>query len=626
MLVVPSNISDQTLALAAKHRSKGRIPVLTYYHRANAATITRSSQPMVGIAQNRSFQDERLVEAIFSSHMSPDAVTTSTERVYGSTLTNLIIDARPTTNAMANYAKGAGSENMEYYKNSKKVYLGIDNIHVMRDSLAKVQAAFRTIDEQLLLDSQQEQSQIADISLALQRSHWLKHLEAILQGTLLIVRNVNVHSSHVLVHCSDGWDRTAQLTSLAQICLDPYYRTFEGFAVLIEKDWLSFGHQFQERHGLVHGGPSKFDMTPPVHESTHDLDASDHDQQLADNPRGVPSFWDFTKTITAHFQANGASQCAPIFFQFLDCVWQLQYQNPDRFEFDGGYLAELVLQIFSGTTGTFLFNSERERQSPLLPNKERSPSQSTPSVWDELLPRRGMWRNSMYNSCLDSTLGHGDQGVLFPRPKDVRFSADLFRHSDTCLNALVDAKRLEYQRFHERLAEAGQLVPAKSPATSDTHAEQRSPEEAFQMAARSVRSLFSDGWNRMQEALRKSTENAGTPEPAPKDSESDMAIRGGYAPALHEPHHNPWVSKRPDDWQSFDALSMDDVNCNVRASTKPISLAQPSTSWPCMMSSSPPTSREISASTSAQHLHHELPSTAASAPTASTDPLGVTNL
>ena len=158
MLVVPSNISDQTLALAAKHRSKGRIPVLTYYHRANAATITRSSQPMVGIAQNRSFQDERLVEAIFSSHMSPDAVTTSTERVYGSTLTNLIIDARPTTNAMANYAKGAGSENMEYYRNSKKVYLGIDNIHVMRDSLAKVQAAFRTIDEQLLLDSQQEQS------------------------------------------------------------------------------------------------------------------------------------------------------------------------------------------------------------------------------------------------------------------------------------------------------------------------------------------------------------------------------------------------------------------------------------------------------------------------------------
>lgn len=39
----------------------------------------------------------------------------------------------------------------------------------------------------------------------------------------------------LLVHCSDGWDRTPQLTSLAQICLDPYYRTRKGFAVVVEK-------------------------------------------------------------------------------------------------------------------------------------------------------------------------------------------------------------------------------------------------------------------------------------------------------------------------------------------------------------------------------------------------------
>jgi len=35
----------------------------------------------------------------------------------------------------------------------------------------------------------------------------------------------------VLVHCSDGWDRTAQTCSLAGIMLDPYYRTIEGFQV-----------------------------------------------------------------------------------------------------------------------------------------------------------------------------------------------------------------------------------------------------------------------------------------------------------------------------------------------------------------------------------------------------------
>lgn len=37
----------------------------------------------------------------------------------------------------------------------------------------------------------------------------------------------------VLVHCSDGWDRTAQVCSAAAVLLDPYYRTLRGFMVQI---------------------------------------------------------------------------------------------------------------------------------------------------------------------------------------------------------------------------------------------------------------------------------------------------------------------------------------------------------------------------------------------------------
>ena len=31
-------------------------------------------------------------------------------------------------------------------------------------------------------------------------------------SALEIIDNVHVKASHVLIHCSDGWDRTAQLT------------------------------------------------------------------------------------------------------------------------------------------------------------------------------------------------------------------------------------------------------------------------------------------------------------------------------------------------------------------------------------------------------------------------------
>ncbi len=53
----------------------------------------------------------------------------------------------------------------------------------------------------------------------------------VLGGAVRVAEVVEKHKSSVLVHCSDGWDRTAQLTALAMLMLDPYYRTIKGFEV-----------------------------------------------------------------------------------------------------------------------------------------------------------------------------------------------------------------------------------------------------------------------------------------------------------------------------------------------------------------------------------------------------------
>ncbi|TEB26595.1 phosphatases II [Coprinellus micaceus] len=410
-LVVPTRISDTTLQYASKYRSKCRIPTLTYLHWANYGTLTRSSQPMVGITQNRSVQDEKLIEAVFQSHWNPDTRAVNRE-VYGATTTNLIIDARPTVNAVANSAKGAGTENMDHYKDSKKVYLGIDHIHTMRESLKQVVEALR--ESETLSDSGADPT--AQISLldrpALRRSGWLRHISAILEGTVIIVKNVHINSSHVLIHCSDGWDRTAQLSAMSQICLDPYYRTIKGLEILIEKDWLSYGHKFLDRCG--HLSSEKFFLSPTT---------------TAEPGSGAEAAQAFFTSVSNRFQSQShVKETSPIFHQFLEAIRQLQRQFPERFEYNERFLRQLYYHLYACQYGTFLFNCERERR---VGDGGPPPSEQTISVWDlfNTPQETALNTNPAYDPSLDDPKGR-DMGVLIPNSKNVRFWNELYGRTD----------------------------------------------------------------------------------------------------------------------------------------------------------------------------------------------------
>ncbi|EST06858.2 Myotubularin-like phosphatase domain protein [Kalmanozyma brasiliensis GHG001] len=541
LMAVPSRISDTTLSYAAKYRSKARIPALTYLHWANHASITRSSQPMVGLKNARSIQDEKLIEAIFTSHnfADPESITAkavadasngaasaasgaaAVATVYGATTTNLIVDARPTTNAMANVAKGAGTENMEYYKGCKKSYLGIDNIHVMRDSLSKLTDALRESEPIATFGMRVEalgDTAATDVvtdgsgsvlrlhptpvdSNALRKSMWLKHIQSLMEGSMSIVRNVHINSSHVLIHCSDGWDRTSQLAAIAQICLDPYFRTFDGLAVLIEKDWLSFGHKFTDRGGLK-GSDRYFTVASKqaygnLNEDEDDGYGTDPElDKASSNPAGggfdgqaaANAFWGFTKQLTANFSAatSGApagpkkgsniKETSPVFHQFLDCMWQIMRQFPERFEYNAAYLVELHQALHECKYGTFLMDCERERSRPQDHEGRVLPALSTRTVsaWTDLLhsETKLRHRNPRYQPALDDRdpkRKGTDMGVLIADSRDVRYFEQLFQRASGDMNAALDKEADERRRAKERLERAvrGDVAAASTDALGE---------------------------------------------------------------------------------------------------------------------------------------------------------------
>jgi myotubularin-related protein 5/13 len=51
-----------------------------------------------------------------------------------------------------------------------------------------------------------------------------------------------------MICLEDEWDETAQITSTVELLLDSYYRTMEGFRMLIQREWQSMVHRFTRRN------------------------------------------------------------------------------------------------------------------------------------------------------------------------------------------------------------------------------------------------------------------------------------------------------------------------------------------------------------------------------------------
>jgi myotubularin-related protein 6/7/8 len=228
-LIMPKKVSDRKVYGAAQFRSKNRLPALSYYDQRTGCSIWRCSQTNTGLFGKNSAEDEDLFYEISRCGKEGQQRNKC-----------IIFDARPKLSAQGNKFKGGGFEDLRNYRNASLEFCDIDNIHDVREAFKKMSK---------IKTNQQNFNNVAMYHTAIESSGYNVLLCRILRATNMVIEAIRVQNANVLVHCSDGWDRTAQMCSLAQQCLDPYYRTIEGLCVLIEKDWCSFGHQFNLRYG-----------------------------------------------------------------------------------------------------------------------------------------------------------------------------------------------------------------------------------------------------------------------------------------------------------------------------------------------------------------------------------------
>ena len=314
-LIVPYDMSDKDIVKSADFRTKNRMPTLTYRYKKNKCCIWRSSQTKGGFSGGINESDVKLLTQI-----------ADTKKLF-------IYDARPYLAAYANKLKGAGFENINNYPkiDLELIFCGMSNIHAVRSSFQKI-----TNNVSYLTNC--ESTNFINIT----NSGWYEAIIILLKSSFQIYNSIR-EGNNVLIHCSDGWDRTSQLCSTSQLLLDKYYRTLDGFICLIEKDWISFGHQFRYRSGFY----------SPVDSNV------------------------------------GENQFSPIFLQWLDAVYQLMCQNYTKFQFNFNLISFLAEEVFTGRYGTFLFNNDKERE-------EFDENNKTISIWSYIKQNESKFINHIY--------------------------------------------------------------------------------------------------------------------------------------------------------------------------------------------------------------------------------------
>mmetsp|Transcript_41755 Transcript_41755/g.37181 ORF Transcript_41755/g.37181 Transcript_41755/m.37181 type:complete len:102 (+) Transcript_41755:1374-1679(+) len=98
---------------------------------------------------------------------------------------------------------GKGFEDTKWYKNCEIYFMDIENIHHVRESYRKL----------LNLCYSPDSSTTSKWNSQVDSTGWIEILSYIINASIKVANSLR-KGRNCLVHCSDGWDRTAQILAL----------------------------------------------------------------------------------------------------------------------------------------------------------------------------------------------------------------------------------------------------------------------------------------------------------------------------------------------------------------------------------------------------------------------------